>query len=151
MTKWYGNLNNRLMEQGKDAEEITVGMGVTEFHWSDRDAYEVTEVRDQKHITIRRLRPIHIGQAYENKWDLVQDETAPEINLVKRGKYWYTYATLTKEEMDEIYATNNLDMMLWMCHAGFDKDVINKNGKQTKYHKRNIRIGYADYYYDYEF
>ena len=149
MTKWYGNLNNRLMEQGRDAEEITVGMGVTEFYWSDRHAYEVIEVRDQKHITIREYKAIHIGEAYENKWELVSDETRPEIDLVKRGKYWYTYATVTKEDLEEI--DKDIDKQLWLCHWGFDRDVINKNGKQTKYHKRNIKIGYADYYYDYEF
>ena len=152
MTRWYGSLQNRLMEQGKDAEEITVGMGVTEFFWSDRHAYEVTQVIDQKHIAIRELKHIHVGDGcMDNNWELVSDEARPEIPLVKRGKYWYTTATLTKEEMDEIYATNNVDMMLWMCHAGFDKDVINKNGKQTKYHRRNIVVGYAEYYFDYEF
>ena len=149
MTKWYGSLNNRIMEQGKDAEVITVGMGVTEFYWSDRHAYEVTEVRDQRHITIREYKAVHVGEAYENKWDLVSDETRPEIDLVKRGKNWYTYATVTKEDLEEI--DKDIDKQLWLCHWGFDRDTILKNGKQTKYHRRNIVIGYADYYYDYEF
>ena len=100
MTKWYGNLNNRIMEQGKDAEEITVGMGVTEFYWSDRHAYEVTKVTDQKHITIREYKHIHKGEPYTNNWELVSDPTRPEIDLVKRGKYWYTYATVTKEDLE---------------------------------------------------
>lgn len=145
--KWYGSINNRIMEQGKDAEEITVGMGVTEFYWSDRHAYEVTEVTDQKHIKIREYKAIHVGQAYENKWDLVSDETRPEIDLVKRGKYWYTYATVTREDLEDA----DMDFRVWMCNWGFDWDTIMKNGKQTKYHKKNIVIGYADYYYDYEF
>lgn len=145
--KWYGSINNRIMEQGKDAEEITVGMGVTEFYWSDRHAYEVVAVRDQKHITIREYKAVHIGGAYENKWDLVSDETRPEIDLVKRGKYWYTYATVTREDLEDA----DMDFRVWMCNWGFDWDTIMKNGKQTKYHKKNIVIGYADYYYDYEF
>ncbi len=149
MTRWYGSLQNRLMEQGKDAEEITVGMGVTEFYWSDRHAYEVVAVRDQKHITIREYKAVHVGDAYENKWDLVSDETRPEIDIVKRGKYWYTYATVTKEDLEEI--DKDIDKQLWLCHWGFDRETILKNGKQTKYHRRNIKIGYADYYYDYEF
>ena len=147
--KWYGSVDNRIMEQGKDAEEITVGMGVTEFFWSDRHAYEVTKVTDQKHITIREYRAVHIGKAYENKWDLVSDPTNPEIDLVKRGKYWYTYATVTKEDLEEI--DKDIDKRLWLCHWEFDRDMILKNGKQTKYHRKNIVIGYASYYYDYEF
>lgn len=149
MTKWYGNLNNRIMEQGKDAKEITVGMGVTEFYWSDRHAYEVTKVTDQKHITIREYKHIHKGEPYTNNWELVSDPTRPEIDLVKRGKYWYTYATVTKEDLEEI--DKDIDKRLWLVHWEFDREMILKNGKQTKYHRKNIRVGYADYYYDYEF
>lgn len=149
MAKWYGSVNNRIMEQGKDAEEITVGMGVTEFFWSDRHAYEVIKVTDQRHITIREYKAVHIGEAYENKWDLVSDPTRPEIDLVKRGKNWYIAATVTADELEEI--DKDIDKQLWLCHWGFDREMIKKNGKQTKYHRKNIVIGYADYYYDYEF
>ena len=151
MAKWYGSVNNRIMEQGKDAEEITVGMGVTEFFWSDRHAYEVIKVTDQRHITIREYKAVHIGEAYENKWDLVSDPTRPEINLVKRGKNWYTYATVTAEDVEDIDRRKDFDAQIWLANWGFDRETIKKNGKQTKYHRKNIVIGYADYYYDYEF
>lgn len=150
MTRWYGSINNRIMENGKDAEEITVGMGVTEFFWSDRHAYEVIKVIDQKHIYIRELKHIHVGDCHmDNNWRLESDPTRPEILVVKRGKYWYTTATVTKEDLEEI--DKDIDKQLWLCHWGFDREMIEKNGKQTKYHKKNIVIGYADYYYDYEF
>ena len=149
--KWYGSVNNRIMERGKGAEEITVGMGVTEFYWSDRHAYEVIEVIDQRHITIREYKAVHTGAAYENKWDLVSDPTRPEIPLVKRGKYWYNYATVTQEWVEKIDAEKDFDAQIWLANWGFDREVIKKNGKQTKYHRKNIVIGYADYYYDYEF
>lgn len=151
MTKWYGSINNRIMEQGKSAEEITVGMGVTEFFWSDRHAYEVTKVIDQKHIYIRELKHIHEGDCHmDNNWRLESDPTRPEILVVKRGKYWYTTATVTKEDIAD-YDNLDPEYRLWLCHWGFDREMIEKNGKQTKYNKKNIVIGYADYYYDYEF
>ena len=150
MAKWYGNLNNRLAENGKDAEVITVGMGVTEFYWSDRDAYEVVEVTDQKHIGIRRLDPEHIGLPYQNKWELHSNPEHPVIHLVKRGNNWYTTVTMTAEELAD-YDSWELDKKLWFMHSGLDMETIRAKGKQTKYHKRNIRVGYADYYYDYEF
>lgn len=151
MTKWYGSINNRIMEQGKSADEITVGMGVTEFFWSDRHAYEVTKVIDQKHIYIRELKHIHEGDCHmDNNWRLESDPTRPEILVVKRGKYWYTTATVTKEDIAD-YDNLDPEYRLWLCHWGFDREMIEKNGKQTKYNKKNIVIGYADYYYDYEF
>ncbi len=55
MTRWYGSLQNRLMEGcvGQPAPEV--GMGVTECMWSDREPYEIVAVDDDRHITIRRL------------------------------------------------------------------------------------------------
>ena len=50
----YGNVINRVMEKSK-TPEIVVGMGATECLWSDRHAYEVIAVQDEKHITVRRL------------------------------------------------------------------------------------------------
>lgn len=144
--KWYGSLNNRLAEAGKDAEEIKVGMGATEFHWSDRSAYEVIEVIDQKHIVIREYDHIHKGDAYENSWELVSNPEKPAIKLTKRGNYWYRTCTVTASDLKD-----DIDFRLWLCHWGFDMETIKAKGKQTKYSRMNIRIGYADYYFDYEF
>ena len=52
--KWYGSLNNRFMERTRGAKP-EVGMGVTECLWSDRHPYEIIEVKDDRHITIRAL------------------------------------------------------------------------------------------------
>ena len=43
MTKWYGNLINRLAE-GQQIGEPQVGYGVTEYCYSDRHAYTIVEV-----------------------------------------------------------------------------------------------------------
>lgn len=51
---WYGSLQNRFMERcvGPNPE---VGMGATEYMWSDREAYEIISVKDERHCTARRL------------------------------------------------------------------------------------------------
>ena len=146
-TKWYGSADNRLMETLKDPEEITVGMGATEIFWSDRRPYEVTAVRDQKHITIRRLTAKHIDEAYSNHWELVSDPENPEFDLTKRGESWFITRALTLEEW------NGLDLhgRLMAGLNGFDGEKLAKRGKQTKYTKMNIKFGFADKYYDYEF
>ena len=147
--KWYGSFNNRLEEGRQFVDEITVGTGVTEYFYSDRKAYEVVAVQDQKHITIRKLDHKPIGEAMSNNWELISNENNPTTDLVKRGNSWYVVKTVTKEMLEGI--ENDIQTSLWLYHNGFDRDVIMEKGKQTKYSKKNISIGFADYYYDYEF
>lgn len=145
--KWYGNLDNRLEEGRQFCDEIKVGTGVTEYFYSDRNAYEVVEVKDQKHISIRKYDHKAVGESMSNTWELISNENNPVIELVKRGDCWYKVKIATIEHLnsDDIYVG------LWLCQNGFDREKIKKNGKQIKYSKMNISIGVADYYFDYEF
>jgi hypothetical protein len=145
--KFYGSLQNRLEENKMFCDEIKVGTGVTEYYYSDRVAYEVIEVKDQKHITIREYDHKLKGEAFTNDWELISNENNRVIELVKRGNNWYSAKTATIETIE----SENPEIRLWAALNGFDFDKIRKNGKQTKYEKRNISIGIADYYYDYEF
>ena len=145
--KWYGSLNNRLEENRQFCEKIEVGTGVTEYMYSDRKAYEVIEVKDQKHITIREYDPKAIGEPMSNTWQLISNERNPHIELVKRGDYWYRVARATIEDVE----SDDIEVKFWLYHNGFDPDKIKAKGSQTKYHKMNISVGVASYYYDYEF
>ena len=51
---WYGSLNNRIAERAQQPTPV-VGMGVTECSYSDRHPWEIIEVKDEKHITIRQM------------------------------------------------------------------------------------------------
>lgn len=144
---WYGNLTNRLAENKMFCKTIEVGMGVTEYFYSDRRAYEVVEVKDQKHVSIREYDHKLAGEPMSNDWELVSNENNPIINLVKRGNYWYRTKTATLEQVN----SEDAKVRFWVALNGFDVEKIKKNGKQTKYTKMNISFGVADYYYDYEF
>lgn len=150
--KMYGSLVNR-MEEGKQfTNEIKVGTGVTEYFYSDRHAYEVIEVIDQKHITVRAYDHKHIGEPFTNEWELVSNENNPARALEKRGNYWYWTNTVTAEQLKAI--PDSQDGLLTKLHlglAGFDFDKIIEKGKQTKRTRANISIGKAVYHYDYEF
>ena len=50
---WYGSITNRIEEKVNTKPEV--GMGVTEYCWSDTHAYEIIAVKDERHITVRRL------------------------------------------------------------------------------------------------
>lgn len=52
--KWYGSLQNRILERTIPAKP-EIGMGVTEIYYSDRRAYEVVEIIDDRHIKVRRM------------------------------------------------------------------------------------------------
>lgn len=148
MARLYGLLDNRLEENKMFCEEIKVGTGVTEYLFSDRHAYEVVAVKDQKHVTIREYDHKHIGENnYDNSWELLSNEKNPTFDIVKRGNYWYVERTVTADEM--LSADN--DTRIAMAINGFDKNTILRKGKQTRYHKINVSFGIADYYYDYEF
>lgn len=148
MKTWYGSLQNRLMENASFDGEITVGTGVTEVMYSDRHPYEVVAVKDQKHITIRGLDHKLVGEAYSNDWELISNEDNPEYELTKRGKSWYWTLHITADILDSI---DDINTKLFLLHNDVDIDKLREKGKVTKYRKANVVIGFADYYYDYEF
>ena len=146
--KLYGSLQNRMEEGRMFCNEITVGTGVTEYYWSDRRPYEVINVRDQKHITVRELDHRHIGDgAMDNNWELVSNENNSVKDLVKRGDLWYWENTITAEDIKDI----SFEEEVRLAVAGFDINKIREKGKQSKRWKANVSIGTAQYYYDYEF
>lgn len=144
---WYGSLNNRLEENKQFCETIEVGTGVTEYFYSDRKAYEVVEVKDQKHVAIREYDHKAKGEAFSNDWELISNENNPVIELVKRGNRWYRSVTATIDDVNN----KDANVRLWVALNGFDVEKIKKSGKQTKYKKMDVSFGIADYHYDYEF
>lgn len=150
-----GSLINRLSENNHFCDEIKVGMGMTEYFYSDREAYEVIEVKDQKHVVVRRYDHKACGEPMSNDWELISNEDNPSIEMVKRGKYWYSVCRMSAEDLEmmeqEQDENEKLSMMLWMVHNNFDADVIREKGRQVRYHRRNVSFGVANYYYDYEF
>lgn len=145
--KLYGSLQNRIMENAKTPDEITVGMGMTEYGWSDREAYEVTQVIDQKHIYVRRLDHEAIDEGMTNNWKLTSNPNNPEYYLTRRGDAWYWTVTLTAEELANV--TDQYER--FRLAMAFDFDKVQAKGKQTKYERAKVSFGRADYYYDYEF
>ena len=156
--RWYGSLQNRLLENCKDPAEITVGMGATEYYYSDREPLEVISVKDQKHVTVRRLvakRTDDNGMSDCQQYEFYSDESQPSYDLVKRGNYWYSAVTMTAEDLAQLEAIGtattpeDINFIMWACQ--FDHEKVRKNGKQTRYHKMNIGFGVARKYYDYSF
>lgn len=153
---WYGSLQNRLEENKQFCDEIKVGTGMTEYSYSDRHAYEVIAVENQKHVTVRLLDHKLKGEPMTNDWELISNEDNPTYELVKRGKYWYSKVVVTSDILD-IADDRNGDSDEWfratmfLVHNNIDRDVLREKGKVTRYHRWNVSFGVADYYFDYEF
>ena len=152
--KWYGSLNNRIEENRMFCEEIKIGTGMTEYSWSDRHPYEVIAVKDQKHVTVRKLDHKHVGDGcMDNSWELVSNPNNPTYEMVRRGDRWYSAVTITREEIEsrDMDSEDGLMFRLWMAGNDFDINKVMEKGHQTKYRKMNVSFGTAQYYYDYEF
>lgn len=153
--KFYGSLNNRLQENRMFCEEIKVGTGMTEYRYSDRRAYEVIEVTDQKHVTVRLLDHKHVGDGCtDNNWELISNENNPVYEMTKRGNYWYWTTRITSDILKELEtedAENKFSVQLFLLHNNVDIDKLKEKGKITKYHRANVSFGVASYYYDYSF
>jgi len=153
MGKWYGNLSNRIDENKMFCNKIEVGTPATTYDWSDRHAWEVISVTDQKHIVIRELKAKKKPGAewYENSWILESDPDGREKTLEKRGKYWYAVAICTPETAKRALAEKG-DLLLWAALNGFNAEEIASGTRTRKrFYRESISFGKADYYYDYEF
>ena len=151
MAKWYGSLNNRLEEGKQFCPEIKVGTGMTEYGYSDRHAYEVIAVRDQKHVTVREYDHVHVGDGcMDNNWELVSNPDNATKDMVKIGDVWYYTLTITAADLDKLLAQDDC-ALLRLAVGGWDVEKIRTKGKQTKRWKANVSFVVARYYYDYEF
>ena len=156
MTEWYGSLNNRLEENRQFVPEIKVGTGMTEYYWSDREPYEVIDVKDQRHVTVRKMdhKPAPGAEPMSNDWVLLSNPENPEKEMAKRGKYWYYVVTITDDLLDALNGDDpelRMRVGLFLAHNDVDPDKLREKKVIRKYHRANVSFGHAEYHYDYEF
>lgn len=95
MSKWYGSLDNRLME-GMKMPEPQVGMGATEMCFSDRHPYEVIEVKDARHITVRaldwkRVDNNGMSDSQDYEYSSNPENRTADLFLTKQGEWRQRY------------------------------------------------------------
>lgn len=129
-------------------DAITVGTGMTEYHWSDRTPYEVVEVKDQKHVKVRKMDHRHVGNGcMDNNWELIRNEKNPVRELANRGGNWYWVTTVTSDALND----ESFERQLWFAMNNIDVEKLKKRGKVSKFHRANVSFGTCEYYYDYEY
>lgn len=101
--KWYGCVQNRLQAQSRMPVPV-VGMGVTELLWSDRHPFEVIEVKDEKHCTIRAMKHTRTDDCGISEHQEYKYESDPEgevKKLVFRNGAWHSYKTMERIVRDK--------------------------------------------------
>jgi hypothetical protein len=168
--KLYGNLNNRFDENhyfNGTKGNLTVGTLCTIYDWSDRHAYEVIEVEDQEHITIRQLKAIrtdNYGMSDAQDYRYESNPNAHPMKIALRNGQWREVNTFTKEGYENA-CNRNLEnfktfesaeayvkyhYMMHITEKQFERMMAGKTIR--KYGpKVNISFGVADEYYDYSF
>lgn len=148
----YGSLNNRFDENkyyNGTYNNLKVGDYATVYHYSDRDAYEIIEVKDQKHVTIRELdakRNDGGGMSDCQSYDYYSNENnrTIELELTKFG--WKEVTRYNLDLYNKVKDRNGY--VMW------GDDIVEKvmKGKEVKRGRKIcISFGIADKYYDYSF
>lgn len=155
--KFYGSLDNRFAE-GKTYGKIEIGTGVTEMCYSDRHAYEVVEIIDEKHLVIRRCKATRIDnngmsdsqsykyelEPYEEKIitkELLENESVMYMMSVFQPK---TYAKIINGEIGDKYGDNNVRLVL-------TKNGWRARSAEGKLSTDYFTVGVKEEYYDYSF
>ena len=160
MSKWYGNLDNRL-EEGRTVPEITEGMDITMYYWSDRTCYYVTKVHDQKRIEVKKWQVCadHDKKGGMGHQNWLYFKTRKEMNeYLERffpGQDRYdredqaeTWVYRYNKWMKEYVYTSDRD-----CATDREHQHLLKHGWFARYYDLSgkISFGRRDYYYDWEF
>lgn len=150
--KLYGSLNNRFDENkyyNGVYGNLKVGTFATIYLWSDRHAYEVIDVKDQNHVTIRRLDAKRINGGYMSEWqeyEYKSNEQNAKIELENTKYGWKKVFRYNKDLYDKIMERQG--------YVAWDDEIVKKvmQGKEVKRSEKiNISFGIADEYYDYSF
>ena len=88
MSKMFGNVVNRIMENDKSNQKIKIGTKVTEYLYSDRNVWEVIEVKSQKDIVLRQMSA-KAKASQSNEWVLFSDKNNRVVEVVFRYNNWY--------------------------------------------------------------
>lgn len=168
--KIYGNLNNRFDENhyfNGTYGNIKVGTYATEYLYSDRHAYEVTEVIDQGHVFIRRLKAIRTdsyGMSDSQSYRYESDPKAASEEIMLRNGKWRHVRRYTKEGMERAIENakedfTNEEAAVRVGASRYCMGLTDKQRERMLAGKEVVKVlceisisfGVADEHYDYSF
>ena len=79
----HGSLMNILYGNAKSSLPY-IGQGATEILWTDRHAYEVIAIKDERHIIVRRMNAKLTSSYYDQEYELTSDPNGKCVNLFRK-------------------------------------------------------------------
>ena len=79
----YGSLTNILYGNAKSTPPY-IGQGATEVLWTDRHAYEVIAIKDERHIIVRRMNARLVSEYEDQEYELTSDPNGSCVNLFRK-------------------------------------------------------------------
>ena len=155
--QWYGSIDNRMTE-GRTYGKIEVGTGVTEMGYSDRHAYEVVEVIDEKHLLVRRCKATRTdnngmsdSQSYKYELEPYEEKVITEELLANKSVMHMmqmfqpkTYAKVMSGKIGDKYGDNNVRLVL-------TKNGWRARNAEGKLSDNKFAVGIKEEYFDYSF
>ena len=105
MSNLYGNVMNRIMENG-NSKELKIGEGATIYMYSDRVACTIIEIKSKCKAVIQKDKAVCVGGAYSNEWELSRDENGMTYEIYCRNGIWRVVGSKEKVvigKRDEYY------------------------------------------------
>ena len=133
-----GGLINQLM--GNNSSVPVVGEGATILQYSDRSAYEVISVADDKNsCVIRKVNAKFIGKCYgDERYEYESDESLHTLKLEwnEKKKSWgsvYTNTQIQKSLLDKLYAQHGRD---WAKNLPVSYESLIVEGDEKEFNPR---------------
>lgn len=79
----YGSITNILYGYIESPPPY-IGQGATEILWTDRHAYEVIAILDDRHIIVRRMNAKLKGEYLNQEYELTSDPNGKCVNLFRK-------------------------------------------------------------------
>lgn len=89
--KIYGSITNRIEEGNQYGREIFIGMGATEYLFSDCHPYEVIKIIDKKHVVVREMnykRTDGHGMSDSQEYDYTSNPQGYTCSLTMTKSGW---------------------------------------------------------------
>lgn len=148
-----GSFVNMMMSQNSTLPEV--GKGATVLHWTDRHAYEVIEVsNNKKRVVVQQYLPKRIdknGMSESQEYEYKELSPVKEVIVWKWGGWRFERDELIPINEEQYYSRSRKEIEDSYDENGFMKHQQGLTKWVKKYHKVDIVWGEKREYYDFTF
>lgn len=153
--KWFGSVNNRIEENHIYGKELYVGMGATQYYWSDRHPWEVIKVingqRGQEEVIVRELEwKVVKGSCQDGsaEFEYYSKENNPTRHLRNKKGKWYEVDFISLEGLKGQDEWRKQCVLANLTETRRKKVLAGGEVRVERKCSEGWSFGHAEYYYD---